>query len=873
MHRNFTISMRTLFAMAIFLLSLANLNKADAQTNTPRTVSISSNIGGYWEYLPADYATSGKKYPVLFFFHGVGEQGDGSTSALQLVLKNGPPKLINNGTFPKTFTVNGKTFSFIVICPQMKNSQWIMSDYKALIAYMKSKYRIDTTRIYLSGLSMGGGNAMYYSSNDGNVSKTIAATVTASEASRPNSYTVRTLATANVPVWLCTNKIDPTVPPSYSISWHDSLAKYVPKMPTQPLLDVFDASGHDSWTQTFDPNFRPRGLNVYEWMLQYTRGTSTTAPTTPTTNVYPKITVPASVTLPVTSVTLDGTGSTTNNGATISSYLWKVVSGPSGYTLGSSTSSKATLSNVAAGTYSLQLTVTNNYGVTATASASLVVNAATQGPVAVINGASNITLPKDSVTLDGTKSTDASGTVTTYTWSCLSGPTGYTIVSPSSATTRVTKLSAGTYKFKLTIKDDKGATSADTAAFTVSNPTVTGPVIVFKAPSSVTTSSITLDASGSYTAAGRTITKYDWRYISGPKGATYTDSTKPVITVSNLKTGTYTYALKISDGTTSVSGTVSFAATVASTTVSAKISAPSSVVLPTSSVTLDGTGSTTSSGATITNYSWSVSSAPTGYTLVNSSSSKATLSNLAAGTYTVQLAVTNSSGVKASTTANIAVTNDDATGPVVVFKAPVTVSATSVILDASASYTVPGRTITKYDWRYIAGPKGAVYTDSTKPAITLSKLVAGTYTYQVKISDSKASATARIIFTVASSTARVAATDTAASSIASATVTSSSFATPGSVAESAKQQATLKLAPVPTRDNLQLMLNNSSSGRVSIRVTDMSGRTMLLKNAATKQFASWQDNINVAGFMSGVYFVEIFVGNEKFTGKFVKAGS
>lgn len=873
MHRNFTISMRTLFAMAILLFSLANLNKAEAQTNTPRTVSISSNIGGYWEYLPADYATSGKKYPVLFFFHGVGEQGDGSTSALQLVLKNGPPKLINNGTFPKTFTSNGKTFSFIVICPQMKNSQWLMTDYKALIAYMKSKYRIDTSRIYLSGLSMGGGNAMYYSSNDGNVSKTIAATVTASEASRPNSYTVRTMASANVPVWLCTNKIDPTVPPSYSISWHDSLAKYTPKMPTQPLLDVFDASGHDSWTQTFDPNFRPRGLNVYEWMLQYTRGTVSATP--PATNVYPKITVPASVTLPVTSVTLDGTGSTTNNGATISSYLWKVVSGPSGYTLGSSTSSKATLSNVAAGTYSLQLTVTNNYGVAATASASLVVNAAPSGPVAVINGASNITLPKDSVTLDGSSSTDASGKVTTYTWSCLSGPAGYTIVSPSSATTRITKLSAGSYKFKLTIKDDKEATSADTAAFTVSNPTVTGPVIVFKAPSSVTTSSITLDASGSYTVAGRTISKYDWRYISGPKGATYTDSTKPVITVSNLKTGTYTYALKISDGTTSVSGTVSFVATVASTTVSAKISAPSSVVLPATSVTLDGTGSTTTSGATITNYSWSVSSAPTGYTLVNSTSSKATLSNLAAGTYTVQLAVTNSSGAKASTTANIAVSNDDATGPVVVFKAPVTVSATSVILDASASYTAPGSKITKFDWRYISGPKGSVYTDSTKPSITLSKLTAGTYTYQVKIGDdARATASARIIFTVASSTARVAAADTAtASALSSATVTSSSFATLGSVAESAKQQATLKLAPVPTRDNLQLFLNNSSSGRVSIRVTDMSGRTMLLKNAANKQFANWQDNINVAAFMSGVYFVEIFVGNEKFTGKFVKAGS
>ena len=127
----------------MLFLSLALFARAYGQTNTPKTVYISDNIGGYWEYLPADYATSGKTYPVLFFFHGVGEIGDGSTSSLQLVLKNGPPKLINNGTFPKTFTSNGKTFSFIVICPQMRTSQWKMTDYNALIAYAKSKYRID----------------------------------------------------------------------------------------------------------------------------------------------------------------------------------------------------------------------------------------------------------------------------------------------------------------------------------------------------------------------------------------------------------------------------------------------------------------------------------------------------------------------------------------------------------------------------------------------------------------------------------------------------------------------------------------------------------------------------------------------------------
>src|SRR5450755_811541 len=103
------------------LLSPASV---EAQYYSKRTITDPSSAsgaytGGYYEFLPPGYDPNGTKlYPIMIFNHGSGEQGDGSTVQLARVLANGPPKLINNGTFPTSFTVNGQTFTFIVIAPQ-----------------------------------------------------------------------------------------------------------------------------------------------------------------------------------------------------------------------------------------------------------------------------------------------------------------------------------------------------------------------------------------------------------------------------------------------------------------------------------------------------------------------------------------------------------------------------------------------------------------------------------------------------------------------------------------------------------------------------------------------------------------------------------
>jgi len=89
-------------------------------------------------------------------------------------------------------------------------------------------------------------------------------------------------------------------------------------------------------------------------------------------------------------------------------------------------------------------------------------------PVANAGADQTLTLPTNSTTLNGSLSTDSDGTIVSYVWDFVSGPSSINPIDV--VTTAQGGLIAGTYVFQLTVTDDNGATGTDTVTIVVNNP-------------------------------------------------------------------------------------------------------------------------------------------------------------------------------------------------------------------------------------------------------------------------------------------------------------------------------------------------------------------------------------------------------------------
>ena len=461
--------MRTFYAICrlvliTFFCSFFLAKSSTAQVQTARSgVAINAHCHGFYEYLPQGYSTGSQLYPMIVFLHGIGECGDGSAAQLPYVLRNGPPKLISQGTFPVSFTVNNQTFKFIVISPQF--SVWPQpTDVDSVVNYALAHYRVDPNKVYLTGLSMGGGATWEYpGSTTAPYGAKLAAIVPICGGSSPSMYRAQQIVKYQLAVWATHNQGDPTCNVSTTIDYIDSInkarniaiSKGIPVGPA-PKMTIFPVSGHDAWTQTYDPAYKENNMNVYEWMLSYTRGSTTTANTPPVANAGADKTI----TLPTNSVVLTGSG--TDADGTIKSYGWTKTSGPTQFTLSSTTVSNPTVSNLVAGTYTFRLTVTDNLGATGSDDVNVIVNSApaSSPPVANAGPDQTITLPASSVTLTGSGS-ETGGTIKSYSWSEASGPAQFSFSSTTVTNPTVSNLIAGTYIFKLTVTDNLGATASD----------------------------------------------------------------------------------------------------------------------------------------------------------------------------------------------------------------------------------------------------------------------------------------------------------------------------------------------------------------------------------------------------------------------------
>ncbi len=93
-------------------------------------------------------------------------------------------------------------------------------------------------------------------------------------------------------------------------------------------------------------------------------------------------------------------------------------------------------------------------------------------PIANAGADQTIALPKDSVLLDGSASTDPDNNITAYAWTKVSGPSSLNIVNANGTQTQVTGLVQGVYQFELKVTDAGGLFSRDTIQVAVNSANV-----------------------------------------------------------------------------------------------------------------------------------------------------------------------------------------------------------------------------------------------------------------------------------------------------------------------------------------------------------------------------------------------------------------
>ena len=174
------------------------------------------------------------------------------------------------------------------------------------------------------------------------------------------------------------------------------------------------------------------------------------------------------ITLPTDSVSLDGRTSSDPDGM-ISSYLWTKISGPSFFTIIKPSDSITKVKTLVAGNYQFELKVTDNGGLSSKDTVQVIVNDPSipnRPPVANAGGDQTITLPTNTVNLDGSASTDPENNITGYVWTKISGPTSFNIVNLNAVQTQVTNLIQGIYQLELKVTDAGGLFSKDTIQVT-----------------------------------------------------------------------------------------------------------------------------------------------------------------------------------------------------------------------------------------------------------------------------------------------------------------------------------------------------------------------------------------------------------------------
>lgn len=234
---------------------------------------------GFLEFRPADYGS--QRHPLIIFLHGTEERGNGRASEIQSVAANGIPRLCAAGASMQ-FTVGKQTSSFVVLSPQLSRQYgaWQPFYVMEMIAYAKKNLAIDINRIYITGLSLGGGGVWSAITHSAALTRSIAAAApVCGTQDMTDSNFCSLLGDAHLPIWAFHSVDDRSVP--VQTTEHAEVLGNICKLHPAIKISYYQAGGHvRTWLNAYDTGHvqvllkggvKPApGPNLYEWFLQHT---------------------------------------------------------------------------------------------------------------------------------------------------------------------------------------------------------------------------------------------------------------------------------------------------------------------------------------------------------------------------------------------------------------------------------------------------------------------------------------------------------------------------------------------------------------------------------------------------------------------------
>ncbi|XP_036235173.1 LOW QUALITY PROTEIN: dyslexia-associated protein KIAA0319 homolog [Molothrus ater] len=363
-----------------------------------------------------------------------------------------------------------------------------------------------------------------------------------------------------------------------------------------------------------------------------------------------------------------------------------------------------------------------------------------------------VMLPKNEVELNAfAVPPPSTETAYTYEWSLISHPADYSgeMERRHSQTLKLSHLSVGLYAFKVTVSGENAFGEGFVNVTVKPAVRINQPPVAVASPKvqeiSLPTTSTFID--GSQSIDDVKIVSYHWEEIKGPLREQKASADTPVLHLSNLVPGNYTFRLTVIDSDGAANSTI------ASLTVNKPVDYPpianagpnQAVTLPQNFITLNGNQS--SDDHEIVSYEWSLSPKSKGKVVAMQGvrTPYLQLSAMQEGDYTFQLTVTDSAHQRSTAEVTLIVQPENNSPPVAVAgpDKELTFPVESTTLDGSKSQDDQG--IVFYHWENISGPSSVQMENADKAVATVTGLQVGTYHFRLTVKDQQGLSSASVL--------------------------------------------------------------------------------------------------------------------------------